>query len=296
MNLVIKKLYTSIRDAIPATVNYFDRGFPELDFAKTRKNLFYEIKTGSFWHYISVQALKWALDHAPLFEKETGVIDKGFYKELLGDKFFPDSYQVSKSPLDCFLKNAPAMCKHNSQDTEAVLDLDYLSKYEVKEGFERYGGKAILKIEKGKYELQRVEKTGYDCDQKKATCIFLSSFAVHIVFVRHAIMTHLSVAQHILVKFLDIDQEKRIKANLRLQELLQVLTTRVNEVSLNELLLIGGNGLVDRVCSFAPNVLEIAGKDVYNQYANMEPQQLISILSEGSKQWASCCKNRVFSG
>ncbi len=298
-NSTTQFVFTQLRNAIPVKVDYGRGALPTLDFSKTSSLLFFDVKANPLRHYWAIKALKKLLDIVPYLKEDTTPFSDDFYYELTGDKSYPVNYQKSTSPLDCFLKNAPALCKHTS-DTEAELDLNYLSKYSVQKELPRYGGKAFLKIVNGIYKIIRVEYSPIGTNnidnkttQEEAQHIFLSSFAVHVVFARHAVMTHLSVSQRILNKFLAPEREELVSKNLRLKTLLQILTTRVNEVSTNELLLIGSNGLLDRTCTFASNALESAGKDLYEYYANMKPQELVDLLGDGSPQWKSAVNDGI---
>ena len=288
-DVLIEILYKGLREAIPSRVEYAD-GLPDVDFSPPENDfLFYQVKHGGKWAYwLDEEAFK-ALQAAPFFDDDPGPMGDGFYADLIGDKSYPNAYQRSASPLDCFLKNAPALCRHTS-DATAELDLSYLSKYDVRSGFRPYGGKAKLSIKDGNYSLDSVENSNA-ADQEEAKNIFFSSFAVHVVFARHAVMTHLSVAQRLLIKFTLPSEAHKVATNPRLNTLLQVLTTRVNEVSVNEHLLIGTKGLVARASSFTDDGLLQAGKDVYDSYAAMAPADLVALLGDGSKQWKTAVAN-----
>jgi hypothetical protein len=282
-NLVLDGIFDGLRDAIPAKVDY-SKGLPNLDFSEPERDfLFYGLKRGSEKHYWLDKAAYLALLAAPDMVSDPEPIEGGFYEKLISPKKYPDAYQKSESPLDCFLKNAPALCKHISDDV-AELDLDYLSGYAVKEGFLPYGGKATLTISNGEYQLEKVENKNAE-GPEEAMHIFLSSFAVHVVFERHAVMTHLSIAQRLLIKFTYPNMADKVNNNSRLKCLLQVLTTRVNEVSTNEHLLIGNSSLVARASSFTNYALVGAGQALYEKYAQMSPTDLVALLGDGSKQW-----------
>ncbi|MCF6282726.1 MAG: hypothetical protein L3J28_11065 [Candidatus Polarisedimenticolaceae bacterium] len=282
-NAIVNAIFKGLRDAIPANVDY-SKGLPNLDFSEPERDfLFYGLKHGPDDHYWLDKAAFLILQKTPHMVPEDEPIEEGFYEELISPKKFPEAYQKCTSPLDCFLKNAPALCKHIS-DNVAELDLDYLSSYAVKEGFQPYGGKATLNITNGVYELEKVENANA-AGPEEALHIFFSSFAIHVVFERHAVMTHLSVAQRLLIKFTYPNDETKVNNNPRLKSLLQVLTTRVNEVSINEHLLIGKNSLVARASSFTNYALIGAGQALYEMYAQMSPTDLVTLLGDGSKQW-----------
>jgi len=69
--------------------------------------------------------------------------------------------------------------------------------------------------------------------------------------------------------------------------LLRALTTRTNEVSINEQLLIGpGRSLVQRATSFIPDSLELMCADFYDKYSSMEHDELIAdVADSGTGKW-----------
>lgn len=236
---------------------------------------------------------------APPLRPEEGYLD---YAALFDGKVEPyEAMMISEDPEDCFIKNAPAFCRpETTNPSRAVCDLDYLAGYNVDKDTPdglRYGGRAV--VQGGKIvEISGVkpEEDQQLFDKKKY--IFLSSFAVHLVVAKHAVMAHLAIYQRLLIK-LTTHRNARYtdgwKNSLGPYRFLQGLLSRTNEVSLNEQLLIGpGNSLVARATSLTNLSLLKLGKDYYKKYAEMTPQEVIeSNASEGSAEWNKAC-NKVF--
>lgn len=232
---------------------------------------------------------------APPLREEEGSLD---YAALYGGKIEPyQAMMISQDPEECFLKNSPAFCKPEKMaPSRAVCDLDYLSQYnvdkETPDGL-RYGGRAVL--QGGKI----VEISGVTPEEdeelfERKKNIFLSSFAVHLVVAKHAVMAHLAIYQRLLIKLTTHRDSRYIQGwenSLGPYRFLQGLLSRTNEVSLNEQLLIGpGNSLVARATSLTNRSLLKLGKDYYEMYAKMTPQEIVeSNGDEGSPVWKSAC-------
>ena len=217
------------------------------------------------------------------------------YISMQNNKISPHEKQMrAKHPEDCFLRNAPAFCKP-AGDKGSVCDLDYLHVFQVQKGTpHRYGGKAYVK------DGEIVEITGammkdMTFEQKKN--VFLSSFAVHLVHVRHAVMAHLAIYQRFLVSLTTNRSEEyqnEWKDNRGPELLLEALTPRYTDrVNWNIQLLIGpGNSLVGRATSFTNDAITLAGIKMYEKYAGMEPAELIKdIGSDGSPAWEKACND-----
>jgi hypothetical protein len=174
----------------------------------------------------------------------TGVYGSPDFEELYGDKILPfGRMMIANDPEDCFLRQTSAFCSPEPKSPKSgrvVCDLDYLNEYETKNKDRvRYGGRAV--VQGGKIvEISGVTQEDGDFPRKKR--IFLSSFAIHVVVVRHAIMTHLAICQRLLVKLTtnrSPSYQKAFEQNPGPSLLFQALTYRTNEVSINEQLLIG---------------------------------------------------------
>jgi hypothetical protein len=189
-NKALYGVLEKLRAFTPAQYIHLD----EVDFSdNVRSILFYEtIKKPRVVGLLSVIGMKY-ISH---MEEESGEID---YESLYGDKFLPYGRMMeAKDAEDCFMRQLSAFCKQESGSNRLVCDLNYLEKYEVKRGTPmRYGG--IAYVEKGEIvEISGYTKGSAEFDEQKAR--FLSSFAVHLIVDRHAVMTHLAISQRLLVK------------------------------------------------------------------------------------------------
>jgi hypothetical protein len=226
------------------------------------------------------------LRNAPPIKDDPTLMAEADYKKLIDNKIAALGMLKCENATQCFLKNAPAFC-----NTAGVCDLDYLSKYQVKRGLVRYGGVAIVRD--GKImSISGVTPDAAGYDSKLA--VFLASFGVHVIVIRHATMAHLAIYQRLLIKtttnrskaykdmFTDLMGPKRF---------LEGLMTRTNEVSINQQLLTGpGNSLVGRATSFTNDGLLLAVSDAYDKYKEMTPAVLIDeVGSCGSTAWKSSC-------
>lgn len=217
------------------------------------------------------------------------------YDNILGNLIQPhDQLMICESPRDCFEKNAPAFCAPSPEDDSvAICDLDYLKKYQVQEGTpSRYGGIATVRNNKI-VEISGVSEGEPDFERKLN--VFLSSFAVHLVVVRHANMGHLALYQKYVMK-LTANKSKAFKKkwteNQNAELLFKALTpTRTNIVNWNIQVLIGpGNSLVGRACSFTNDALALLNIDKYNEYYGKSPDEAVDeIGSSGSVAWNNAC-------
>jgi hypothetical protein len=207
---------------------------------------------------------------------------------------------IAYSLLATTVKQTNAFCspeKQSGGESRLVCDLRYLDKYnnelkaDVPQG-KRYGGRAV--VENGKI----VEISGLlsnDNNFPRCKSAFLSSFALHVVVVRHAVMTHLSICQRLLVKLTtgrNASYREAFQKNLGPSLLLRALTYRTNMVSINEQLLIGpGNSLVGRACSLTNEGLTELGLDTYKKYSDMSPDDLVAEVGmNGIYSWNKACR------
>jgi hypothetical protein len=300
-------LFAQLRNGIPAQAVHVDS---KIQFVKASRNLdntfFYQTKDANLLSDFLITYLYYALEAAPTMVDMDGEPN---YDQLYGDKILPHGMMMlSESPEDCFLRQTGAFCKAETapgaNDKRVVCDLSYLesSSYELKRealGTPGYGGKAIVENGEiveilhgvGKGTVSRVG----DEDFSRRKSAFLSSFAVHVIVVHHAIITHLAVAQRLSNKLTVGRTDAYIESwneNKGASLLLRALTYRTNAVSMNEQLLIGpGNSLVGRACSFTNKGLLQLGTDMYQKYKKMNPEELIDDLaSQGSSKWNLACK------
>ena len=252
-----------------------------------------------FWEFM--QLLK--------FERSPGALPgppvdpSTFYHGLLEEKSLPTGMMMAKSAEHCFLVNSPAFIKNVGG--KFVVDLTQYHFYEVECDAEgrnknpKYGGKAelsapsagapakIISIVAGKGDGD-VLVSG-DADYATALNVFLSTFALHLVVVKHATVTHLAVYQRLLVKYSNASFQPLAEANPRIEFLLQVLFTGTNSVSINEQLLIGGHkSLVGRACSLAKGELLNACQHEYNRVSAMPAKAIFDEeFADGSPTWQS---------
>ena len=308
-NTQLFSVFALLRNGIPAQAVHLDS---KIQFVKASRNLdntlFYQTKDATLLSDFLITSLYYALEAAPTMVDMDGEPN---YDQLYGDKILPHGMMMlSESPEDCFLRQTGAFCKAETapgaNDKRVVCDLSYLesSSYELKRealGTPGYGGKAvvengeIVEIFRGVGEgtISRVRVGDEDFSRRKSA--FLSSFAVHVVVVHHAIITHLAIAQRLSNKLTVGRTDAYIESwneNKGASLLLKTLTYRTNGVSINEQLLIGpGNSLVGRACSFTNKGLLQLGTDMYQKYKKMNPEELIDDLaSQGSSKWNLACK------
>lgn len=219
-----------------------------------------------------------------------GVIEYGnlaFYQQMFAGKELPTHYQIATDPLDCFLLNHSAFCVQDGN--RLVCDLSSYSSFKTKRGGPRYGGRAVIvprTSERGaRIESIDGEVPGSDKFEEKQN-IFLSTFAVELVANRHATITHLVVFQRLMVKFIAPFFQQEVESNPKIRKLYEVLFTRTNVVSLNELLLIvGEDSLVGRVTSFATGELTRLLRGVYDTFCRKTPIEIRDHLSSGDEVW-----------
>lgn len=261
------------------------------------KNMFFEVKKpDKTIRRALVTVFYRALKYAPplLLDKDTGDMTEDDYERVIGKKIYPVEMMKVDSPLECFLQNAPVFCAPSPDDeTVSICNLNYLQKYQVQKGTPyRYGGKALVKGG-DIIEISGVKKGEEEFDTKLN--IFLSSFGVHVVLVRHAVMGHLAMYQKYNMRLTanrDKSYQDLWKGHKSPELLLKAMTPQsANDVNYNIQLLIGpGNSLVGRGVSFTNDALTLLNIDIYDEFSHMEPEELIKYLgTKGSKGWNSAC-------
>jgi len=195
--------------------------------------------------------------------------------KFIGNKIYPAHTQTTISALECFQKNVEAFCTWaNDQYT---CDLSGLEKYDVKPGHRSYGGIMVLDSDKRVVSVSG-EKPGspnYDLELNR----FLAAFAVHVIVERHATLVHLAISQATTIEITDSKYAGNYAANPAIRKLVSGLTTRVNQVSQNEVLLIGNhNSLVSRASSFTNESLVEFCSDKYKEYQAMSTTDLLAQL------------------
>lgn len=299
-NTILFKLLAGVRatTALQGIVKIDDG----IDFQNgTQKVMWFEVKKQTELVNDGLLQQYRAFEFAPalLLNKDTEILKKDdpFYPEMIGDCIDPHEAQMKvDSPMECFLQNAPAFCSPTLEDESiSICDLDYLKKYQVQEGTpHRYGGIAYVKG--GEIiEVSGVKKgeDGFDV----RVHIFLNSFAVHVVDVRHAVMGHLALYQKYLMRLTTNKSEEykeKWKKNKSAALLLKVMTPkRTSEVNTRIQFLIGpGNSLVGRATSFTNDGLTLLNIDQYDKFFAMPPNKIIKdVGSCGSKEWEAACQH-----
>ena len=292
------RLFSAVRRA--TTVEYM--ALDHVYFTDNVKDTLFYQTAGSRGKDTLVGAFYGIFKATPYMKPEEGAVD---YESLIGQDFFEPFQRtmVANTPEDCFLQQAIAFCRpETSKSDRLVCDLGFLDKYQVnRNAAGRYGGKSIVDIKAGKIvEVDGRRETDPEFERYKAK--FLSSFGVYLIVCRHAVMTHLSISQRLLIKlttkkpkgFVDTWKDEK---NRGPYTLLRALTTRTNEVSINEQLLIGpGRSLVQRATSFTEDSLELMCADYYEKYTSMAPDELIAdVANSGTGKW-SVAVNKAWDG
>ena len=294
-NRAIFRVLKQLRHATPVEATKFeDETIQFVEEKDLKKTLFYEtlpllLNDGliTFFYY--------KLKEAPQIVNESGTPD---YVALYDDKILPDRMMLSKNPEDCFLRQTSAFCSPEpagGDEQLLICDFDYLKKYELKPDVRTttpgYGGRAVV------LNGRIVEISGVRSDDEGFPLIkaaFLSSFAVHVVVVRHATMAHLAIGQRLLVKLTAGRTQAYQDAWNRSKGpslLLTATTYRTNLVSINEQLLAGpGNSLFGCALSLTNDGLVELEMDMYEKYSDMTPDALVAeIGGSGTPTWTNAC-------
>jgi hypothetical protein len=263
--------------------------------------LYYQTKP-QFFREKMIDTFYYVLKDAPKLVAEAGTVD---IEGLVGKKIFPyGRMMMSDNTEDCFIRQKAAFCTPEKGDSgRVVCDLSYFEeknpgskerRYPVKpeaRDTPGYGGRAIVEND-SIVEISGVRKGDKEFESRKAA--FLASFAVHVVYVRHAVMAHLCICQRLLVKLTagrSNAYEEAWNTNAGPTLFLAALTYRTNEVSINEQLLVGhGNSLVGRAASLTNDALVLLGSDAYDKFSIMTGDELVADVGQaGSAQWNKAC-------
>lgn len=296
-NSVLFTILKAARDATPIqNIVSIDK---DISFSnKIKKCMWFKVKDPGNTEELQVSAFYRVLKSAPPLIIDNNILmTQEDYNAIIGDLIEPhDQLMICESPRECFEKNAPAFCVPTPEDDSvAICDLDYLKKYQVQEGTpSRYGGIATVRNNtKRIVDISGVSEGEPDFEKKLN--VFLSSFAVHLVVVRHAVMGHLALYQKYVMKLTAKKSkafQKKWTENQNAELLLKALTPRrTNEVNWNIQLLIGpGNSLVGRACSLTNDGLTLLNIDKYNEYYGKSPGEAVNeIGSSGSVTWNNAC-------
>ena len=169
--------------------------------------LYYQTKP-QFLREKLITIFYYVLKDAPKLTAEAGSVN---VEDMVGNKIFPHGrMMMSDNAEDCFIRQKAAFCTPEKGDSgRVVCDLSYFEeknpgskerRYSLKSAARDtpgYGGIAIVEND-SIVEISGVRKGDKELESRRAA--FLSSFAVHVVHVRHAVMTHLCICQRLLVK------------------------------------------------------------------------------------------------
>lgn len=276
-----------LRQSTPARYETID----EIDSSSSCQNtLFYQTKT-SRAHSAAVYALGASLNRAPYLTAGTTNFDPGWYRELIGNKQRPQNVLRCSSALGCFQTLAEAFCQERAG--ALTCDLRYMSDYETKPGHSSYGGDVVVRP--GTNEILSVNGEGPTSARfQRELNGFLSSFAVHVVVERHATLVHLAISQKTLMRVSGPTYAKVYESSPAIRALVAILTTRVNEVSINQQLLMDNyHSLVSRAASFTNQSLVDFCRDRYQLYARMAPEEITVALLPGAGRF-SAAGRRVY--
>jgi hypothetical protein len=268
--LVLKTL----ADHIPTTYKQLD----PIVFSAPEQTLFYEtIQDPARRKEIALVAK--GLGLAPYLTGDSSTdFPSDWADEFIEGKRYPAHTQTpTDSALDCFLSNAEAFCT-KGPDGSYTCDLQAMKVYEVKSDHLNYGGEIVL--DSDKHVVSVSGETPGSPHFDKELNRFLASFGVHVIVDLHATVVHLAISQKAAIYFADKSKYGDIYAkHPAVKTLVEVLTTRVNDVSENEVLLIGDNySLVMRASSFTNDSLLDFCTQGYNTYGQLSPADLLSTL------------------
>lgn len=272
-NKIILDLLALLRKGVPDEYKKLD----DLDLCGDRESILFFEAAPSRLHQLAIDISSFGLKNFPYLTDGTTDFPESWYSELIGDKAYPTFVQSTSSALECFKMNAEAFCSRDANGNY-TCDLTDMSKYDVRSGFINYGGDIVLDSSREQViSVSGLSPTSTDFDRELNR--FLASFAVHIIVDRHATMVHLAVSQRIAMEITQPQYKEVYDSNSAIKKLVQILTTRVNEVSLNEQLLIGPEySLVSRAASFTNESLEQYCKDKYVKYISLQPDELVDML------------------
>lgn len=272
-NKIILDLLALLRKGIPGEYKKLD----DLDLSGDRESILFFEAAPSRLHQLALDILSFGLKTFPNLTDGTTDFPESWYSDLIDGKAYPTFVQTTSSALECFKMNAEAFCCQDA-DGNYTCDLTDMSKYSVRSGFINYGGSIVLDSSRENIvSVSGLLPTSADFNRELNR--FLASFAVYIIVDRHATMVHLAISQRIAMELTQPQYKEVYDSHPAIKKLVQVLTTRVNEVSLNEQLLIGPEySLVSRAASFTNESLEQYCTDKYVGYIGMQPDELVEML------------------
>lgn len=172
--------------------------------------------------------------------------------------------------LDYLKKEGSFMSSYN--DNIFYIDLSFYDKYQVREGYIKYGASITYTNDEITYVTVLENKVGrnHSCFNKYLK-IFVCTMTMHIILILHATFCHLNMAQSFLHKYNDMYNG----FTLHEKKLFSIFIHRVNDINKVIPVLAGSKGsLFHRAFSFTESSIIDVIKDRYNYYAEMSGNQV----------------------
>lgn len=209
---------------------------------------------------ISVRTLDYILSYIPIYDEEA-TIDPAVYSKTLEGlyaEFIPSESVDASSLIDFFLNNAGSFYVKDN-----VVDLSKYEEYEVRDKYERYGGKVYIadgKIDKYEY----MGKT-YDGNDQKMDKIIRATLCLDLMVHQHALNVHLNSSQRGVYKFYE-----RYSKDHQLKDLLYLISYEALQVNRRIPILVAPHGIVARLFSlttpaFTRLLHEVLQKPAYSR-------------------------------
>lgn len=193
------------------------------------------------WDY-GVKALDYIMSWIPIYDDEATIdpcLNEQHLNSLYG-KYVPSESVDTNTLIDFLLNNTGSYFLN-----DGVVDFSWLEQYEVRDGFERYGGKVFIRdgvIDHFEYLGNR-----YEADDKNMERVIWSSMGFVLMVKLHALSVHLNTSQKGVFHF----YEKYGKDHI-LGPLLHLLTFKALDVNRRIPILVSNHGLVSRLFAFTP--------------------------------------------
>lgn len=190
----------------------------------------------------SVKILDTILKHIPIFDMSPNIdpeITKSHLDKEYGSRV-PSEAINPKSLTDFLVNNTGSYFLELQGDDTYVADFSNYEKYEVRPGFERYGGKVFIKNNKIiEYEYQGHK---YPANDQKMDNIVRSTLCLKLMVEMHALRIHLCTAQRKTFEY-----HNKYTTEHPLADFLYLSTYGVMDVNRRIPILVGPHGLVIRL-------------------------------------------------
>lgn len=184
-----------------------------------------------------VRGLDWILSWIPIYDEEP-TIDPAEYAHTLEGlyaKYIPREAANTTCLTDFFLNDTGSFFVKDN-----VVDFSMLEAYEVREGFERYGGKVF--IFNGKIDHYEYMGNRYDGDDARMDKIIRATLCLQLMVRYHALKVHLNSSQRGVYAFYG-----KYGKNHLLKDLLYLMTFEALEVNRRIPILVSPHGIVARL-------------------------------------------------